>query len=174
MLHSEVTTLELWVLSTRATHETYRAMLLSTESLHVLFLSTSVFFQFMWLPQRTELTQCLTVHKVLTIFPLVAPLSSPWSSVLSCSMSNDPGSMCVSACMLHLGGVVPHVIPPLPLSKMCLKCPHLPSNPQHHISVNPLHPHVLTPDCFTSWLTPYGVVKNELRNHTFPSGNNHL
>ena len=154
--------------SARAAHEMYHTMLPSAEWHHALFLLTSIFFQSMWLPRRTELTRCLAVRQVLTIFALVAPLSSPRSSVLSCPMSNDPGSMRASAHTSRSDGVVPHAIPPLPLSEMRLKHPRLPSNPQQRISINPLRPHVLAPDRFTSWLTPYGIAKMNSESALFP------
>jgi len=51
---------------------------------------------------------------------------------------------------------------------MHLKHPHLPLNPQHHIPVDPLCPHVLSPDPFTSWLIPYGIAKMNSETTLFP------
>jgi len=58
--------------------------------------------------------------------------------------------------------------PPLPLNKLHLKCHRHPSNPQNRISINPLHPHVLASDCFTSWLTPYGIARMNSETSLFP------
>jgi len=147
------------VLLTRATHRMHLGMLPYAELFHALYISTLLLSWSMWLPWRIELTWCLTVHLVLTIFTLVSPLSSLQSSVHSYRMSNNPGPICASAHMTCSDGVVPHVIPPLLPSNLHLEHPHLPLNPQHHISVNPLCPQVLASNCFTSQLTPYGIVK---------------
>jgi len=64
--------------------------------------------------------------------------------------------------------VVPRAIPSLLPSDSRLKRPRLPSNPQHRISVNPLHPRVLASDRFTSWLTPYGIAKMNSETTLFP------
>ena len=55
-------------------------------------------------------------------------------------MSDNFTDMHVQPRTARSDGVVPRVIPSLPPSDSCLKCPRLPSNPQHHISVNPLRP----------------------------------
>src|SRR5882724_13400951 len=111
----------------------------------------------MWHPWRIEQIRYLAVYLVLNNFALVAPLSSPQIWIHSSPMSDMPTNIRAHARTTHPDGVVPHAIPPLPPSESRLKHPRVPSNPQHRISVNPLHPHVTASDRFTSWLTPYGI-----------------
>src|SRR5882724_8870346 len=107
----------------------------------------------MWHPRRTEQTQYLAVYWVLNTFALVLPLSSRRSYYHSFPVSNNFTDMHVQPRTARSDGVVPRVIPPLPLSESHQKRPRLPSNPQHRISVNSLRPHVLASNCFTSWIT---------------------
>ena len=80
----------------------------------------------MWHPWRTEQTQYLMVYWVLNTFTLVLPLSSHWSYYHSFPMSDNPADMHAQPWTMHSDGVVPHALPPLPLSDSHLKHPRLP------------------------------------------------
>jgi len=101
-------------------------------------------------------------------FALIAISHSLRSWHLSCPMSNEPGTSRAHACTACSDGVVPCIVPPLPLSETCPKCPRFLSNPQHRISFNPLRPHVPASDRFTSWLTPYGIARMNAEVSRFP------
>ena len=94
----------------------------------------------MWHPWRTEQTQYLMVYWDLNTFTLVLPSSSHWSYHCSFPVFDNPTDMHAKPCTAHSDGMVPHAVPPLPLSESHPKHPRLSSNPRHCISVNPLHP----------------------------------
>jgi len=67
------------------------------------------------------------------------------------------------------GGLVPFVLPPLPLPESSKRRPRLPTKLHDRIIPNPLRPHVLAADRFTHWLTPYGIAKLDQASHLFPT-----
>jgi len=69
---------------------------------------------------------------------------------------------------MSTNGVVPFVPPPLLLPVKHVQKPRLSSNPQNCIVPNPLHPPVLTSECITKWLTPYGIAKLDTLALNFP------
>jgi len=66
------------------------------------------------------------------------------------------------------GGVVSFVSPPLPQPEAAQRHPKLPSKLQDRIIPNSLCPSVLAVDCFTHWLTPYGIAKLDEATRLFP------
>jgi len=67
-----------------------------------------------------------------------------------------------------LGRLVPCEVPPLPLPNKCTIHDCLTSNHQDHISPSPLHPHVITSDRFTFWLSPFGIAQMNAQASIFP------
>src|SRR5882724_4268048 len=65
------------------------------------------------------------------------------------------------------GGVAPFIAPPLPLPVAHTKRPRLASKPQNRIVPNTLCPHVIASECFTKWLTPYGIAKLDSLSRLF-------
>jgi len=72
------------------------------------------------------------------------------------------------ACTAISGGLVPFVLPPLPLPEPSTRQPRLPANLHDCIVPDPLCPHILATDHFTHWLTPFGIAKLEQAFGLFP------
>ena len=122
----------------------------------------------MWPPQQTELTQCLMVHWVLMTFTLIVPLISHWRYQILLLMSDTAVDVFVMTHVLCSSGSVPLTVPVALKLELCPKCPRHPSNPQDHLAINPLHQHVTASDCFTFWLSPYGITQMNSELSHFP------
>jgi len=79
-------------------------------------------------------------------------LAEAWARACSASSSGSPTFM-------HL---------PLLRPEVCATKPRLSSNPQNCITPNPLRPFVPATECFTKWLTPYGLAHLDKLSQWFP------
>src|SRR5882724_661837 len=65
--------------------------------------------------------------------------------------------------------MAPFVPPSLPSPDPGKRRPRLPPKQQDRITPNPLRPNILAADCFTGWLTPFGISKLDEASHLFPA-----
>src|SRR5882724_8574515 len=84
-------------------------------------------------------------------------------------MSRSIAEACAYAHVAKSGGLVPFVLPSLPLPKPSRRQSRLPPKLQDHIILNLLCPHILVANCFTGWLTPYGIARLNEASHLFPT-----
>jgi len=97
------------------------------------------------------------------------PLHSPQSLPDSYGMSRYIAEAHARAHTAVSGGLVPFIPPSLLLPEPSKRCPKLPPKLHDCIKPNQLHPHVLTSNCFTDWLTLYGITNFDAASLLFPT-----
>jgi len=84
-------------------------------------------------------------------------------------MSRSLNEVCTHACTSSSSGeAVSFILPPLQWPEASQRWPRLLTNLHDQIIPNPLNPTILSPDCFTHWLMPYGIAKLDDMAHSFP------
>jgi len=108
------------------------------------------------------------VFRVLFPFNCRNHSSSQMSLFLSSLMSRSLAEAQAKARRMSSGGSVAFTPPPLPLPDRHSTKPRLSSNPQNHIIPSPLRPLVPASQCFTNWLTPYGIAHLDKLSLQYP------